>query len=1374
MKLTSVAGRELMTFLAVAWHPLSLPEISRLLSMTMVAKAFPRLSSLSAPKRQLLLAENAVAVDASGETWQGQAEPSEALARDFLGQPQHGVLAQVISQCLNELRRTPIDQEKNLRRDIRNALYAKATDWLKKLCLEYWQNYHPENQYPDIFSFLDSSLDRGWLTRLPAPLLSVCAWMYQGYLLNHLRTSRPLEEVLVARWQELHSGALLHLIDQMILQGRVAEAEQLLVRCDGSAADLRAAWVAFEHGEHQRARQLFESTLDAIRQSEGDKNFYFHTVGGLYYIFSLLRDKSEANLREARHNVFAVSVNPLLKGVFQHLRDLVTRAGGEPKMSTSHNTVDGREGAPPLHRFFHLLISYWLQDCPAALLRRDLEALADQASASQYDAVADTCREMARRLNPNWTPEPTARRHVLIDCVEVNPAWVENLNALDAILGKPATGTDNRLTWHLRPASAGQILPVPMEQRLGRSGKWGKPRPFRSRTASLGWPEHVTPQDMLALAILEHHLDCRAGDENATDEERHGKILEALSGHPLLFWDADAGAAPAPTTIVPARPFCRLRAGEDGAASLALLPEAAPGNRRVARHERDNRIMLYCFTEQDAAVAACLGEGVDLPLAALPQAATRLLKLSRQYLLLSDLQLDCLGLPATPNLSRPVFQLRPCEQGLIVEMTMQPFAELPHRFSPGRGPRELLLPSPDAPGAGLKGAKAPAPPAPAAVMRMVRPIAQEEQVAGDVAAACPALAGQATGPWAWRLYEPERCYDFLLQVQALGERCRVEWPEGETIRMTRQLSFRDARLKTTSHGDWFTVAGEVQVNDQLTITFQHLLRAARDNGDSNYIRLDDGQIVSLADSFRKRLRELAAVCDLHEPGARIHPFALPLANDLLAEAGDLLHDQAWQRRLEAMDRARRLKPDIPTGLKASLRTYQREGYDWLCRLDAWGAGACLADDMGLGKTVQAIALILAKAQEGPALVIAPTSVCTNWRLEFERFAPALEVVPFGPGDRQEVLAGMGPGKVLISSYGLLQSEEDAVARVSWRVAVLDEAQAIKNFNTKRSQAALKLNARFRLATTGTPIENSLDELWSIFHYINPGLLGTRNGFQKRFAAPIEREGDRAMAAHLNALIRPFLLRRNKGQVLRELPDKTEIAMLIDLSEEERAFYEALRRDLVNELDVLRRRNPAQLRFQVLGAITKLRLAVCNPLLVQADSAVSSSKQKAFAELLDELLRNGHKALVFSQFVRHLDLIRPVLEERGVAYHYLDGSTPAPDRAAAVASFQGGSGDVFLISLRAGGLGLNLTAADYVVHLDPWWNPAVENQASDRAHRLGQTKPVTIYRLIGQDTIETKILDLHQRKRRLAEQLLSDHDTPSAVSAEELLKLLQEP
>jgi len=505
---------------------------------------------------------------------------------------------------------------------------------------------------------------------------------------------------------------------------------------------------------------------------------------------------------------------------------------------------------------------------------------------------------------------------------------------------------------------------------------------------------------------------------------------------------------------------------------------------------------------------------------------------------------------------------------------------------------------------------------------------------------------------------------------------------------------------------------------------------------------------------------------------RVHPLAAPVIEEI-AEGVNIETDGTWRARLERVREAEMLEPDVPTTLQAELRPYQVDGYRWLARLAHWGASACLADDMGLGKTVQTLAVLLRRAPDGPALVVAPTSVCGNWLTEARRFAPTLEIRVFGPGDRAKQLAEAGAYAVVICSYALLQQEAELFASRAWHTLVLDEAQAVKNFATKRAQAVLALNADFRIATTGTPVENRLEELWTLFRFLNPGLLGSRDSFNERFAAPIERGRDIHARARLRQLVRPFVLRRTKSEVLEELPARTEITIRVEPDEREKALYEALRRDALAAITTSEGTPVERQRFEVLAQLMRLRRACCDPRLVVSGAEMSGAKLDAFRLLVEDLVANRHKALVFSQFVDYLAFLRAELDRMGVAYQYLDGSTPAAERTKRVARFQTGEGDIFLISLRAGGFGLNLTAADYVIVTDPWWNPAVEDQAASRAHRMGQERPVTVYRLVVKDSIEERIMGLHQEKRALAEGLFGGEGFGAAVSVEELVRLMSE-
>jgi len=486
--------------------------------------------------------------------------------------------------------------------------------------------------------------------------------------------------------------------------------------------------------------------------------------------------------------------------------------------------------------------------------------------------------------------------------------------------------------------------------------------------------------------------------------------------------------------------------------------------------------------------------------------------------------------------------------------------------------------------------------------------------------------------------------------------------------------------------------------------------------------------------------------------------------------------RAYRQRIDA---AFERRYPVPRRLEAELRPYQQEGFRWLARLAELSLSACLADDMGLGKTVQIVALLLHRAKSGPALVVAPTSVCDNWRDELLRFAPSLRVRWYLGAGREAELEGLAAGQVVITTYGLLQQDIERLQPIEFGTAVLDEAQFIKNAESQRARAACLLNAGFRIAATGTPVENHVGDLFGLFQFLLPDLLGARATFNRRFKLDAEGEAGAQARQNLRRILQPFILRRTKAQVLTELPGVTEVRRNVTLTTAEAALYESVRRAALarlvgtssNGASTNGKLDPRD-RFQILAELTRLRRLCCHPELVAPGASTEASKLSSFLELVDELIQGRHRALVFSQFVDMLALVRAALDARNISYQYLDGSTPTAQRKSAVESFQAGDGELFLISLRAGGFGLNLTGADYVIHLDPWWNPAVEAQATDRAHRIGQTRPVTVYRLITQHTIEERIIELHRTKRDLADSLLEDSDRSAKLTADELRSLLE--
>jgi len=455
----------------------------------------------------------------------------------------------------------------------------------------------------------------------------------------------------------------------------------------------------------------------------------------------------------------------------------------------------------------------------------------------------------------------------------------------------------------------------------------------------------------------------------------------------------------------------------------------------------------------------------------------------------------------------------------------------------------------------------------------------------------------------------------------------------------------------------------------------------------------------------------------------------------------------------------------PRTLKADLRPYQKDGFSWLVFLHELNSGGILADDMGLGKTIQAIALLLwakSKYKRKLNLVVAPTSVVPNWQREIAKFAPGLKTVVWQGPNRSQNAPELEKADVMITSYALLRRDEELLQALDLRYVILDEAQHIKNPMSQTARSAKKLSSERRLALTGTPIENRLSELWSIFDFVSPGLLGQLKTFEERIARPIDR-GDMETAQRLRATIKPFVMRRLKRDVAADLPDKIEQEMIVPLAEEQAKLYKQVlgqvRKSVLSEVE---KKGVSKAQIQILAALTRLRQVACDPRLMKLPDtnfdADDSGKLGALREIIDEAVDGNHRVLVFSQFVQMLNHIRAALDTDGVQYEYLDGSTK--DRIDRVDRFnEDSSVPVFLISLKAGGTGLNLTGADTVVHFDPWWNPAVEDQATDRAHRIGQTKNVNVYKLIAAGTVEEKILELSAKKRALVSNVLSTEGSP---------------
>ena len=572
------------------------------------------------------------------------------------------------------------------------------------------------------------------------------------------------------------------------------------------------------------------------------------------------------------------------------------------------------------------------------------------------------------------------------------------------------------------------------------------------------------------------------------------------------------------------------------------------------------------------------------------------------------------------------------------------------------------------------------------------------------------------------------------------------------------------QMRVSSGVDWlnldmtFEAGGAVVREEELRACLEHGRRLVRLE-DGSYAPIDPEKVGDVL----TRMAEIYATAGMKDKlplsqAGRVQDLLKIVANAKVSASAKSLF-----AKIEDIDEI----PSIPKPrtLKADLRPYQKDGFSWLVFLHELNSGGILADDMGLGKTVQAIALLLwAKTKEKRKLnlVVAPTSVVPNWEREISKFAPGLKTVVWQGANRSQREPELEKADVMITSYALLRRDEELLQSLDLRYVILDEAQHIKNPMSQTARSAKKLSSERRLALTGTPIENRLSELWSIFDFVSPGLLGRLKTFEERVARPIDR-GDIETAQRLRATIKPFVMRRVKSDVAKDLPDKIEQEMIVPLADEQAKLYKQILRQVRKSvLSEVEKQGVSKAQIQILAALTRLRQVACDPRLMKLPDTDfthdDSGKLAALRELIDEAIDGGHRVLVFSQFVEMLNHIRAALDADGVEYQYLDGSTK--DRMERVDRFnEDPSVPVFLISLKAGGTGLNLTGADTVVHFDPWWNPAVEDQATDRAHRIGQTKNVNVYKLIAEGTVEEKILELSAKKRELVSNVLSTEGSP---------------
>lgn len=1127
---------------------------------------------------------------------------------------------------------------------------------------------------------------------------------------------------------------------------------------------------ALSQGKRDEAINLYQAGLKLLRKRQGSRKALYGTPLEALYVLALLLDGSAKSFKEIPAYFKEFGVHNVIYQALAYFAN--SRLTG--KVEALDDDVAGWQQSP-LAFLIALIVRHWLEqtipsawlDAAATYYRQMDETgyswLANEYVAALAQVLPDKDKRKPLYTGLAQTAHNKAGTQPLISLYQPQPAWERTLLALQR-LGSSATPAKanipkegaERVIWALSRFKYGsgavEYGIVPRLQKNGKKG-WSEGRNIALKRLALE-PESFTSLTDEDRRICQSIKLYSYGYYEKSYELHIQDVWQHLIGHPRVYWET---APNTPLDIQQGREEL-LILKEKGKLRIKLFPalplqhEFKPDQYFVVE-ETTQQLKLYKLSSAVLQLHGILGkDGLLVP----PEAETSVRQTLAALAPLITIQSDIAGMDNAETVEadpRLHLHLLPWNDGLRLLMRVQPLGAGGPIFPPGNGRSNVMAEI---------GGK---------LLKASRNLKQERKQAEALLQDCLALSNWEDTSDDLLLEEPEQCLEALQQLHNLGERVVLAWPEGEKLRITQQMSGSNLHLKVKQSGDWFELDGKLHVDDNLVLTLRQLLELSA-TSTGRFVPLANGQFLTLTRQFQKRLEALRAYAETSgKQGLKVGTLAGMALEEFVEEAGELHADKHWQTQVSKLKKIRDSHPQVPASLQAELRDYQEEGFRWMMRLADWGVGGCLADDMGLGKTVQTLGVLLARADQGAALVVAPVSVCNNWYSECQRFAPSLRPVFYRGKDRQQLLQDLQARDLLIVSYGLLQQDVEAFQTIQWSSIVLDEAQAIKNTNTKRTQAVYQLQGDFRLVTTGTPIENHLGELWSSFRFLNPGLLFSQQKFGERFQTPIERDHDEHTRHALKKLVQPFLLRRTKNQVLQELPPRTEITLTVSLSDAEMALYEALRQQALERL-AQETDDGENKHLQVFAEMTRLRLAACHPQLAMPGSALPSSKLQAFGDLVLELRENQHKTLVFSQFVKHLELLRAWLDGQGIAYQYLDGSTPMEQRKQRVDAFQRGEGDIFLISLKAGGFGLNLTAADYVIHMDPWWNPAVEDQASDRAHRIGQQRPVTVYRLVAENTIEEKIVKLHALKRDLADSLLEGSDVSGKLSAKDMLEMIR--
>lgn len=1360
--------RDVAIALSAVYEGNSVLDFSRLLNKFGLAPPAGELRFTHAATEEIIhkLYEVGIAVKHDDRNWKVSPTHSELIMRTATRRPdfQH-LLNEVRRELPNRTYWQPHNFE-GLMREIRIAFYLRNESNFDRMQKDAATHYPDRERAGYFVDPLFADFNPRWVETLPP------AWQELSIHKAFRRTIRelsPLDPLIEFMEQYEHirepqSGPLRELLcEAFVLQGAWS---RLRLWADLETNEWRKAAINLVYhvlrDDDDGAAERIEAVKKGYRAEKG--NHYPAHIAGYFYLVSLLRKSGVKSAEKIGAYLEAIdpTLNLRMGGTYLVLRSLYAYLRNDDTAQVVANEALRTTENNAFSLTFEALYRMWTDSSTAPVdgnYVKKLDRLRDRALENGYRwmemeltrvlSVRHPAAE-ARLAFANRAEKLSQELHIfsLADAMPRIDPWERALEVL-ATMGTTEGRADkkpkktSRFVWFV---DFDKKDLEPREQTLSKGGTWSKGRKVALKRVKHGEVAGMTPQDVSVAQTIEE--DISKYHPNGHYRMRYEDALVALVGHPNLYLAQNPAVG---VELVRRNPQLLIEEG-DNRLYLRFAQEFSGTGVQVVK-ETPTRYQVIEVTEAHDAVHRQIGQGLEIP----KRARHRLQQVSRNLSKIVEVQSTLSGVIDDVDQAkadqRTYVHLLPIGETFKVEFFVKPLPEDDQYFKPGKGRNKVIAEN----GGQRRLAE--------------RNLAAEIEQAENIILEASTLQKLVHRDYEWQIDEVEDCLSILLELQPLRalDRIVLEHPRGERIRLVGSVDFGDLSLGVKEKAGWFNVEGELAVDDNQVINFRELMEKVAENEQSQFIQLSEGQYVALTENLRRKLREMEGLMSRAKDELQLHPLAAGILDDVADQFGEFEVDIAWRESLQRIQNVGQNIARVPTTFRAELRPYQLDGFRWLMRLANWGVGACLADDMGLGKTIQGLAMLQARAENGPALVIAPASVTRNWIREAAKFAPTLNPVLLGQGDRAAAIAAVGPYDLLVVSYGLLPFEGEALAAKRFGAIVLDEAQAIKNRGTKRSQVAMSLQGDFRVATTGTPIENHLGELWNLFQFLNPGLLGSFQRFNEKYTIPITKANDNERRQQLRRIIQPFILRRRKEEVLEELPPKTEITLTVELSAPERAFYEALRQRALEQIDDSEGPNK---RFQILAELMKLRQAACHPKMVDPSVDIGSSKLELLADTVREITQSGHKVLIFSQFVRHLKLVEEWVRGEGIEYQYLDGSTPGKKRDEAVQAFQRGEGDVFLISLKAGGTGLTLTAADYVIHLDPWWNPAVEDQASDRAHRIGQQRPVTVLRMVSENTIEEKIVKLHHEKRDLADSLLAGTEQSASLSANDLLDLIK--